>query len=102
MARQKPDGPASRAQNAGGVAGVLVAFGTGTTDAVASTSEPVLHGALDENGNPYAAANLRCFAFPTTNEAPLYQFAAPTATQIDIGSTGTAVPYIWFLFAVNV
>ena len=101
MARQVPTSPASRAQNAGGVIGHLVAYGTGTTDAVASTTEPVAHGALDENGNAYPAANLACLAIPTTNEAGLYEFAAPTATHINIGSTGTAVPYKWFLFVVN-
>lgn len=94
------DSPAKRAHARGHVAAVCVAYGTGTTNALASTAELVAHNAKDGNGNAFAAADLFCIAFPTTNEAGLYEGAAPTATQIDIRSTGTAVPYKWMLFLI--
>jgi hypothetical protein len=95
-------GVANRQHIAGNVGGVLVKYGTGTTDASANAEELVTHGAVDHNGNAYPAANLAALAIPTTNEAFIYENAAPTATVLDFRSTGTAVPYKWFLFLVNV
>lgn len=95
------DSYAKRAHFKGHVAAVCVARGEATTDAVANTEELVAHGAVDENGNAYPAAKLFCLAMATSNEAAVYQSAAPTATQIDIRSAGTAVPYVWFLFVIE-
>jgi hypothetical protein len=95
------DSYAKRAHFKGHLDAICVAAGTGTTDAVADTAELVTHGAVDENGNAYAAADLMVLAMATSSEAAVYQSGAVTATTIDIRSSGTAVPYNWFLFVVT-
>lgn len=100
MAKQLPGSPAVRALLGAGAIGQLVAYGTGTTHATANTQSLVSHGAVDENGNAYLAANLRVIAIPTVGTL-VYQGGATTATQIDVRSTGSSIAYAWYLFVVN-
>lgn len=92
---------AVRQHIAGNVGGTIVAAGSGTTDAVADTVELVAHGAVDHNGNAYAAADLLVIAMATSSEASVYQSGAITATHIDIRSSGTAVPYNYIVILKN-
>lgn len=82
--------------------GRLIATGTGTTSGTTNTASLVTHSALDVTGAALTAANLKCLAIPTATVAdPLWQGAAPTATQIDIRCVTVSVPYVWFLFHIN-
>lgn len=101
MVRQTPDSAAMKELLGAGVAGVLVAKGTGTTNAVINTAALVSHGARDKDGNAFPAANLFVLALPTSSAGGLYEGAATTATQIDIRSPVASVPYRWFLFVIN-
>lgn len=95
------DSPSIRALQAGRVAGVLAAAGSDTTHATASTENLITHGVLDADGNALPAAKLAVLAIPTSNEASVYVGTAISATQFDIRSTGTAVPYNWYVFIIN-
>lgn len=95
------DSPSIRAHITGRVAGVLAAAGSDTTHATANTENLITHGVVDPNGSAVPAANLAVLAIPTSNEASVYVGTAISATQFDIRSTGTAVPYNWYVFIIN-
>jgi len=86
----------------GHVVGALVKVLAGTTHATANTSNPVAHGLTDITGAAITPANYRVFAMlNNNNEGVLYLGATPIdATNIDVMSPGTAVPYIAFIFHV--
>ncbi|HEX9832018.1 MAG TPA: hypothetical protein VGA66_02835 [Mycobacterium sp.] len=71
--------------------------GTGTTHATADTENLVAHGLIDDVGRAITPAQV--FAIATSTEAPVYIGTAADATNIDIRSAGTAVPYQFIAFA---
>lgn len=85
--------------------GRLVKVVAGTTDAVANTVELLAHGLTDAGGSAIDPTKYRVLAIIDNNSEafPLYLGNGATssyidATNIDIRSGGTAVPYIAFIF----
>lgn len=83
--------------------GALVRTGTSTTHASANTTNPINHGLVDKGGNAIDPTKYAVLAIPlNNNEGVLYTGAtAISATQIDILTPGTAVPYRWFIFHIG-
>lgn len=101
MPNYRPDQPATAEALASGFAGVLVAHGNNTTAGSGNTAATVAHGALDRNGNPFPAANLKCLAVSRAATGVYVNQAGTTASVIDVRSSGTSIAYDWYLFVVN-
>lgn len=101
MSANPLDSVAYREAVGGRVAATLIATGVATTHATINTANLVNHGATSRIGGAVPVANMVLHAFPLApTVAPLYQGAAPTATQIDVRCGVTAVQYRWFLYAI--